>query len=961
MKILYGTKDISNYLLSYEKMIEFEKDRLIGNTPAAKVEIEIDNTTSAVNAPYNKIVSVYEGDKKIGTYRVYDKPENTDKKLKLIMYDNMMSFNKPYRTKIAYPCAVSEQLLEIERLAGVNINYQNLPQSLLNKEINWYDNTVNMRLFIGWIAECAGMNVFADENGNIVFRALSKIVKHTLGLNDLESYTLCDEINISHVEFNNGLKILEGGTAAQDTLYISSDNPYISKQSEIDHIYNLFNGLSFTSTTSVKVVEIPELVLGDIYAYGDYQWIAMSVKTIYHGGEYAVQEINGEFSSKEYQALSRQIGESTKIRMLTVEINRNSNEMKILAEEQKGLSESYAQLVLNTDMIQQTVERSSESIFLMETGRGNIFENCNQYIRKKSTETSLKFVADMPLGVNMQGLRNKDICMSVDISTKGAVPKSLNGRVGCKFSITYTDDTQDLFQLWFVPGVYYLALLRGQATNDINRRVWRHFHIQDKAIKYVSNLGIYADVNGDVISVGRPKVEYGTYPTGFEFDLQAVRDSVTTVKKNYTEIEQKTNSLSLKSVALEQEVTTVKGKTETLDKRLQSTEIKLTPTEIVNAVNEKVRADGKIVTTSTTLDKDGFHIKGKGLDVTNLKGKKVFDLDENGNIVVTDIMAKNGSFEGVITNKSGTATAQLFQGALTFSDSRYGDMILGNNGFSFSSGGSAYFTLTNQGSSNQTEFETQGDNPLVFAWRDGTSKNNIMRIAKSVGNGVLVYGATYYTTRTSVSIQGDVRGGSAGGLLVESADDITFHVGGDNTVATLYSSYMNISKPVTIWGDLNVTGSNKHKVMPTSNGYVGMEAVESPVPMFEDCGTGITDDKGSITIYFDPTWLEVTSTDNEYYLFLQTCGQGELWVSERNESYFKVQGTPRLKFMWNVKARQKGFEIERYKKVDMQQPLSKCMSIHEQTTSEINDKKEARIEAYKEVYDNILKERTEFK
>lgn len=380
------------------------------------------------------------------------------------MYDNMMSFNKPYRTKIAYPCTVSEQLLEIERLAGVNINYQNLPQSLLNKEINWYDNTVNMRLFIGWIAECAGMNVFADENGNIVFRALSKIVKHTLGLNDLESYTLCDEINISHVEFNNGLKILEGGTAAQDTLYISSDNPYISKQSEIDHIYNLFNGLSFTSTTSVKVVEIPELVLGDIYAYGDYQWIAMSVKTIYHGGEYAVQEINGEFSSKEYQALSRQIGESTKIRMLTVEINRNSNEMKILAEEQKGLSESYAQLVLNTDMIQQTVERSSESIFLMETGRGNIFENCNQYIRKKSTETSLKFVADMPLGVNMQGLRNKDICMSVDISTKGAVPKSLNGRVGCKFSITYTDDTQDLFQLWFVPGVYYLALLRGQAT-----------------------------------------------------------------------------------------------------------------------------------------------------------------------------------------------------------------------------------------------------------------------------------------------------------------------------------------------------------------------------------------------------------------------------------------------------------------------------------------------------------------
>lgn len=628
MKILYGTVDISNYLLSYEKTIEFEQDRLIGNTPAAKVEIEIDNSDAIISAPYNTAVTVYDGDKKIGTYRIYDKPENTDKKMKLILYDSMMSFNKPYLTKMTYPCSVNDQIVEIEKLSGVSISYQNLPQSLLSKEINWYDNTVNMRLFIGWIAECAGMNAFADENGNIVFRALSKVTQHNVSLNDLESYTLCDDINISRVEFNNGLKIFECGTASQDTLYISSDNPYISKQSEIDHIYNMYHGLTFTSSTSVKVVEIPNLILGDLYAYGTYQWIALSVKTTYHGGEYAVQEINGEYSSKEYQALSRQIGESTKIRMLTIEVNRNSNEVQILAEEQEGLNESYAELVLNTDTIKQTAEKSNESVYLMETGKGNIFENCNQFIRKNETETSLKYIADMPLGIDMQGLRNKDICMSVDVSTKGAVPKSLNGRVGCKFSVTYTDNTQDVFELWFVPGVYYLALLRGQRTNDINKRIWRSFHIKDKAIRYVSNLGIYADVNGDLISVGRPKVEYGSYPTGFEFDFQAVRDSITTVEKNYTEIEQKTDSLSLKSVSLEQEVTTVKGKTEAIDKRLQSTEIKLTPAEIMALVSSSINDGNGLETMKLIIDLSGLTVKNGGLKIYDGKDNLVFYLDE---------------------------------------------------------------------------------------------------------------------------------------------------------------------------------------------------------------------------------------------------------------------------------------------------------------------------------------------
>lgn len=960
MKVYYGNTEISDYLLSYEKSVEFEKDTLIGNTPCAKITLEIDNIENVIpKIPTQAITIVYMG--KEAHYMSYEFPEDVNREIKLVMYDNMIKLNQRYLTKMTYPCKVRDQIVEISKLADIEIIYNNLPTTLLDKEVNWYDNTVNMRLYIGWIAEAAGMNAYINDDGKLVFCELSPTPKHEISDDDIENYSVCNQISIGRVEYNNGLAMFEHGTSDNDTLYISSDNPYID-QKMVDHIFDLYSGLAFESAKDIKIVEISNLLLGDIFSYGDHNWIALSIETIYHGGTYGIQNISGEVSTKEFQALSQHIGDSTKIRMLTIEVNRNENRITLMAKEQEDINKAYAQFILETEIIRQEVATVNEKIYYIETGRGNIFDNCDQYVRKNDTETELKYIADMPLGIGMQELRNKDICISVDIKTIAAIPRTLSGRVGCKFSITYTDDTVEIFELWFVPGVYYLAIFRGKRTVDINKRIYRTYHIADKEIKYVSNLGIYADVNGEYISVGRPKVEFGTYPTGFEFDMQALRDSITTVEKSYTEIEQKTESLSLRAVSLEQEVTNVKGDVSAVDKRLQSAEIKLTPTEIVNAVNEKIGKDGAVITSSTTLDKNGFHIKGKGFDITNLKNVKVFEIDSNGNITLRDITAKNGNFEGVITNKSGTATAQLFQGALTFSDSRYGDMILGNNGISFSSSGRTNFALTNGANGNQTDIEIYEDTPMVFSWRSGSTKTNVMRVAKSVGLGVLVYGGTYFTVQNGQSFSGNVRAAAYGGLLMESASTISFYPYGGAAAGvsalSLDSDYATFNKNVYIDGGLTVTSiNNKHKAMPTSHGYVGMEAVESPIPMFEDYGTGTTDDEGKVMIYFDPTWLEVTSTDHEYFVYLQECGDGKVWVSVRTDTHFVVSGTPNLEFMWNVKARQKGFEIERYKKVEMPEQSMAVMNAHEKAMSEINDRNAAKISAYESAYENILKER----
>ena len=288
-------------------------------------------------------------------------------------------------------------------------------------------------------------------------------------------------------------------------------------------------------------------------------------------------------------------------------------------------------------------------------------------------------------------------------------------------------------------------------------------------------------------------------------------------------------------------------------------------------------------------------------------------------------------------------------------------MVLGNNGISFSSQGKTNFAITNGANSSETVLETNEDNPMILSWRSGTSKVNVMRVAKSVGLGVLVYGGTYFTVQNGQSFSGDVRAAAYGGLLMESASDISFYPSGGTAAGrpaalVLESDNVSIYKDAYVWANFVVTG-NKNKAMPTSHGYVGMEAVESPVPMFEDYGTGITNDEGKVSIYFDPVWLEVTSPDHEYFVYLQECGDGKVWVSERTGTYFVVTGTPNIEFMWNVKARQKGFEIEKYRKVEVPNQDLKAMNVHEKAMSQINDRNSAKAASYESAYENILKER----
>ena len=85
---------------------------------------------------------------------------------------------------------------------------------------------------------------------------------------------------------------------------------------------------------------------------------------------------------------------------------------------------------------------------------------------------------------------------------------------------------------------------------------------------------------------------------------------------------------------------------------------------------------------------------------------------------------------------------------------------------------------------------------------------------------------------------------------------------------------------------------------------------EMPTPMFGDVGEGKIAEDGKCYVWLDSTFSETIKTES-YQVFLQKYGQGECYVTERTKRYFIVEGEPGLKFGWELKARQAGFENER--------------------------------------------------
>ena len=128
--------------------------------------------------------------------------------------------------------------------------------------------------------------------------------------------------------------------------------------------------------------------------------------------------------------------------------------------------------------------------------------------------------------------------------------------------------------------------------------------------------------------------------------------------------------------------------------------------------------------------------------------------------------------------------------------------------------------------------------------------------------------------------------------------------------------YTNIYGILYVAAGLKVAGT-KQAVRETENyGEKGVYCYETPTPYFGDIGSGEIAADGKCYVDIEDILKEMINTEMQYYVFLQKRGEGDLYVSECSPDYFIVTGTPGLKFFWELKAKQKGYEYNRYEGED---------------------------------------------
>lgn len=118
------------------------------------------------------------------------------------------------------------------------------------------------------------------------------------------------------------------------------------------------------------------------------------------------------------------------------------------------------------------------------------------------------------------------------------------------------------------------------------------------------------------------------------------------------------------------------------------------------------------------------------------------------------------------------------------------------------------------------------------------------------------------------------------------------------------------------------SGTKSREVNTDQYGNRLLYCYETPSPMFGDIGEGTIGDDGLCYVPIESVFAQTISDTANYQVFLQNYGDGDSYVKSRSPSFFVVAGTPGLKFGWELKAKQAGYDQIRMQINEMTNPES---------------------------------------
>ena len=124
-----------------------------------------------------------------------------------------------------------------------------------------------------------------------------------------------------------------------------------------------------------------------------------------------------------------------------------------------------------------------------------------------------------------------------------------------------------------------------------------------------------------------------------------------------------------------------------------------------------------------------------------------------------------------------------------------------------------------------------------------------------------------------------------------------------------------VDVPLSVY-NFKATGTKSREVNTDNYNNRLLYSYETPTPLFGDIGEAQLDSDGICYVDIDDIFSETIETRQEYQVFLQKEGEGDCWVADKQKRYFVIQGTPNLKVAWELKAKQRDYDMIRLEQAD---------------------------------------------
>jgi hypothetical protein len=341
----------------------FDEEFMLGTTASNTFNIEV--PYGAVSSiPTNVKIKCNNKDYANLIVDNYELKDNNILQLKLT--DKMTLLNVSYDASSIVPCTIKEILQDICSKVGVDLGTKTMING--NVVVDYYDNTLNARDYISYIAELNGGYAVIGQDGKLYLKRFNTTPVN-IDMDECEDFKVGQHHVIERVVFDNGLlKYETSNDETLETLYLNSDNVYITSKEIFNNIASKILDFEFYCFETGNCKINSNVLAGDLIKFTDgvnnYQTIAQ-YSLDYNGdwiGGYSLQ------TNSKHQDETKQTGLEKKIKKLSVELDRNTAELKITAENTNTISNK-----LNNDVY--TKSQVEELLLNAESGLTNIFTN----------------------------------------------------------------------------------------------------------------------------------------------------------------------------------------------------------------------------------------------------------------------------------------------------------------------------------------------------------------------------------------------------------------------------------------------------------------------------------------------------------------------------------------------------------------------------------------------------------